>query len=68
VNPKTDEPLLGLATTAELLRELEVRFDMEATYTQGPYVSDARLARNRIRTTIASLPSPLLNYRTVDQT
>lgn len=62
--PTVEQPLLGLATTEELLHELEVRFDMEATYTQGPYIAEARLARNRIRTTAAALPTALLNYRT----
>ena len=72
----TDErPLLGLATTYQLLEEVAVRMEMTA-YERDvidlselrPYPESARrLARAARRAQIA-LPQRLLVYRTVDQT
>jgi hypothetical protein len=57
-------PLLGLATTRELLEEIKVRMEMERYVTYG----DPHAGRvvNQITTFQSTLKEETLNYRTVD--
>lgn len=52
-----EEPLLGLATTRQLLEELEVRFEIP---TRDP------VTMQTIRRLLQQLPDDVLDYRTVD--
>lgn len=56
---RTERPLLGLATTDELLEELVARHDCELHAAAVALVSHARAA-------LSDLPAALLAYRTVD--
>lgn len=54
----SDEPLLGLATTRQLLFELAVRFEFHGPATSVPASGMHEL--------LGTLPAEVLDYRTVD--
>lgn len=55
-----DEPLLGLATTRQLLEEVATRMEITQNSTNGREI--ARLCRGAIE----NLAKSILDYRTVD--
>jgi hypothetical protein len=57
-----DQPLLGLATTRQLLEEIEARGECECFYEQEG--SDMAIGAANL---LDSLPGSMLNYRTVDE-
>jgi hypothetical protein len=56
-----NEPLLGLATTQELLEELKTRFLISKMAKE----TGASIAYNRIRTILELTPKELLDYKSV---
>lgn len=56
---ENDSPLLGLATTKEMLEEIEVRMRAGGSMVQIDFA-------DRIKTMYHRLSEPTLNYRTVD--
>jgi len=57
-------PMLGYATTRELLIEIEARGEVEAT--QGYYTEEPASMALGARHLLDTLPGSMLDYRTVD--
>lgn len=60
-----NEPLLGLATTKELLEEIKCRGEMAAYSVGGGYDEEREMAIGAAKL-IDTLPGSVLEYRTVD--
>ena len=59
------EPLLGLATTRQLLEEIQARGEVSATIGEYPELAnDMAMGAARL---LDDLPGSMLNYRTVDE-
>ena len=60
----SDEPLLGLATTRQLLEEIKARGEVSATIGEYPEEMGAMaIGAGRL---LDELPGSMLDYRTVD--
>lgn len=63
----SEEPLLGLATTRELLHELEVRATIGCLDEAWlPHLAKLHMLEYAARYYLRTLPEPVLAYRTVD--
>jgi hypothetical protein len=63
IEPLTDSPILGLATTDEMLRELIARFTVNARGTHTLLIDVRRIAT--LAELLGGLSAPEREYRTV---